>query len=113
MCLSWLSCGSASIRGMAAAGQSRIAVAQMRAAAAKGIVGVGAVGAFVLFAALARASHASHQHQLTTRTATTGTAQLSAPASFLTTLQNGIQGSFDSGQIASAGGPPQVQSSTS
>ncbi len=86
----------------------------MRAAAAKGIVGVGAVGAFVALAALARASHASHQHLLTTRTPDpTSTSALSPPASFLATLQNGIQGSFDGGQIASAGGPPQVQSSTS
>jgi hypothetical protein len=93
---------------MAETGQSRIAAARMRAAAAKGAVGVGAVGAFVLFAALARASHASHQHLLTARTPA-----LAPPSRLLDSLQNGLPNSLDSGQIAPAGGQPQVQSSTS
>jgi hypothetical protein len=93
---------------MEASGQSRVAAGRARAAAAKGIVGAGAFGAFVLFAALARASHASHQHRLVTRTP-----QLTTPSSLLAAFQNGIQGSFDSGQIAPSEGPPQVQSGTS
>jgi hypothetical protein len=93
---------------MEANGQSRVAAGRMRAAAAKGIVGAGAVGAFVLFAALARASHASHEHS-----SGAGTGDLSAPSSFVASLQSGLSSSLDSGQIAPAYGSPQVQSGTS
>ena len=88
-------------------GESRLAAGRSRALAAKTALGAGALGAFALFALLARASHASGAHP------SGGAAELKTPSSFLSSLQQGSDDSFEGGQIAPPSGPPQASTGTS
>jgi hypothetical protein len=89
-------------------GESRVAAGRSRALAAKTVLGAGALGAFAIFALLARSSHAASSNA-----GGGSSSELRTPSSLLSSLDQGSQDDFESGQIAPPSGEPQASTGTS